>query len=88
MDLLNLSKLADKSSKSLTRIHRRGWIDTHKERGEGNGFVSAQEQKASEIHDINCIHIRVLREDIRCPIRVEVLVEAVSAEWAVSTVRR
>lgn len=89
MDLLNLSKLADKSSKSLTRIHRRGYIDTHvhRKKGERDDFVSIPERESLEIHDIDRIHIRVIREDVRCPVCIDVLVETVSAERAVSAVR-
>jgi hypothetical protein len=91
-DLLNLSKLADRSSKSLTRIQgRRGCINarTQKSKGKGerDGFVSTMGRESSKIHDVNRIHIRVVRKDVGRSVRVEVLIEAVTAEWTVPAVR-
>jgi hypothetical protein len=87
MDLLNLSKLADKSSKSLARIHLRDCVDVQGELGGGVNSSIRHSGIWSCIHRKNHIHIRVLREDVGCSVGVKVLVETVSTKRTTSAIR-
>ena len=86
MDLLNLSKLADKSSKSLARIHLRGCVDVQDRLGGEMNLSIRHSGKQSQMHRKNHIHIRVLREEVGCSVCVKMLVETVSAKRAMSAI--